>query len=102
MYSLYGGYLIKVYNVTDNLVWDAENHDMMLCRQFPLIFERFYRVDGSRDRRTGGAGIRWGRMDIPFRAKNVNGSASRERRSKKRPSYCWTKRRPRWTLKMKR
>ena len=47
MYSLYGGYLIKVYNVTDNLVWDAENHDMMLCRQFPLIFERFYRVDGS-------------------------------------------------------
>ncbi len=33
MYSLYGGYLIKVYNAAGDLVWDAEDHDMTLCWQ---------------------------------------------------------------------
>lgn len=33
MYSLYSGYLIKVYNNAGDLVWDAENHDMTLCWQ---------------------------------------------------------------------
>lgn len=31
MYSLYGGYLLKVYNADGTLLWDAENHDMTLC-----------------------------------------------------------------------
>lgn len=31
MYSLYDGYMIKVYASTGEKVWDAENHDMSLC-----------------------------------------------------------------------
>jgi signal transduction histidine kinase len=33
MYSLYDGYLIKVFDKNGNDVWDAECHDMSLCRQ---------------------------------------------------------------------
>ena len=33
MYSLYGGYLLKVYGADGAVLWDAENHDMTLCGQ---------------------------------------------------------------------
>ncbi len=33
MYALYDGYVVKLYDRNDKLVWDAENHDMGLCRQ---------------------------------------------------------------------
>jgi signal transduction histidine kinase len=33
MYSLYDGYIIKVYGAGGGLVWDTENHDMAQCRQ---------------------------------------------------------------------
>jgi signal transduction histidine kinase len=33
MYSLYDGYIVKVYDTGGGVVWDAENHDMTLCGQ---------------------------------------------------------------------
>ncbi|WP_101696401.1 HAMP domain-containing sensor histidine kinase [Clostridium minihomine] len=33
MYSLYDGFLLKVYDAQNEMLWDAENHDMTLCRQ---------------------------------------------------------------------
>lgn len=33
MYSLYDGYIIKVYDREGASVWDAENHDMARCQQ---------------------------------------------------------------------
>ncbi|NLV57333.1 MAG: HAMP domain-containing histidine kinase [Clostridiales bacterium] len=33
MYSLYDGYLLKIYSIDGTLLWDAENHDMSLCGQ---------------------------------------------------------------------
>ncbi len=33
MYALYDGYIIKLYDVDGNTVWDAENHDASLCSQ---------------------------------------------------------------------
>lgn len=33
MYSLYDGYILKIHDKTGRLLWDAENHDMTLCRQ---------------------------------------------------------------------
>ena len=33
MYALYDGYIIKVYEIDGNSVWDAELHDMTLCTQ---------------------------------------------------------------------
>ncbi|MCR5754996.1 MAG: HAMP domain-containing protein, partial [Acetatifactor sp.] len=33
MYALNEGYLIKLYDKEENIVWDAENHDMTLCHQ---------------------------------------------------------------------
>jgi signal transduction histidine kinase len=31
MYSLYDGYILKIYDNLGGMVWDAENHDMTLC-----------------------------------------------------------------------
>lgn len=31
MYSLYDGYILKIYNLDGKMLWDAENHDMSLC-----------------------------------------------------------------------
>jgi signal transduction histidine kinase len=31
MHSLYDGYIIKVYDVKNQLIWDAESHNMGLC-----------------------------------------------------------------------
>ena len=33
MYSLYDGYILKVYDGAGKVIWDAENHDMSLCGQ---------------------------------------------------------------------
>jgi signal transduction histidine kinase len=33
MNSLYEGYVIKIYDIDGNNVWDANNHDMTLCRE---------------------------------------------------------------------
>lgn len=33
MYSLYDGYILKIFDIDENIVWDAENHDMTLCGQ---------------------------------------------------------------------
>lgn len=33
MYSLYDGYIIKIYDKSGILQWDAENHDVSLCSQ---------------------------------------------------------------------
>jgi two-component system sensor histidine kinase BaeS len=31
MYSLYDGYILKVFDAGGNTIWDAQNHDMALC-----------------------------------------------------------------------
>lgn len=36
MYALQDGYIIKLYDIDENVVWDAENHDMRLCHQIML------------------------------------------------------------------
>lgn len=33
MYSLYDGYVLSVYDTSETMIWDAESHDMSLCRQ---------------------------------------------------------------------
>lgn len=33
MYSLYDGYLLKIYDRAGSVLWDAEHHDMTLCGQ---------------------------------------------------------------------
>lgn len=33
MYALNEGYIIKLYDSKENILWDAENHDMTLCHQ---------------------------------------------------------------------
>lgn len=33
MNALYDGYIVKLYDINGNSVWDAENHDMSLCGQ---------------------------------------------------------------------
>lgn len=33
MYALQDGYIIKLYDIEKNVIWDARNHDMTLCNQ---------------------------------------------------------------------
>lgn len=33
MFALYEGYIIKVYDSSENMLWDAQDHDMNLCNQ---------------------------------------------------------------------
>lgn len=33
MYSLYDGYILKIYDAAGNMRWDAEHHDMTLCAE---------------------------------------------------------------------
>ena len=33
MYALNEGYMIKLYDVNEHVLWDAQNHDMTLCAQ---------------------------------------------------------------------
>lgn len=42
MYALYEGYIIKVSDVDNQIVWDAETHDMSLCNE--VINEISYRM----------------------------------------------------------
>lgn len=46
MYSLYSGYLLKVYNAAGDVLWDAQNHDMTLCGQ--IMDEITYRMDRAK------------------------------------------------------
>lgn len=46
MYSLYGGYILKVYNADGDILWDAENHDMTLCGQ--IMDEITYRMEKAK------------------------------------------------------
>ncbi|MDR3287827.1 MAG: HAMP domain-containing protein, partial [Peptococcaceae bacterium] len=52
MYSLYDGYIIQVYDRDGASVWDAENHDMSLCRQ--IMDEISARMESKRPQ-VGGA-----------------------------------------------
>ena len=57
MYALNEGYIVKVYDNSGNVVWDAENHDMTLCHKImdniitkmkekrPEIKGSFYKYD---------------------------------------------------------
>lgn len=45
MYSLQDGYLVTVYDVSGNTVWDAEHHDMDLCRK--IMNDISIRMDGQ-------------------------------------------------------
>lgn len=33
MYSLYEGYIVKVYDIDKKVIWDAQSHDMSLCNR---------------------------------------------------------------------
>lgn len=33
MYALRDGYIITLYDIEENVIWDAKNHDMTLCNQ---------------------------------------------------------------------
>lgn len=33
MYSLYDGYMLTIYDASGKIIWDAENHDMTLCKE---------------------------------------------------------------------
>lgn len=46
MYSLYGGYILKVYNADGIIQWDAENHDMTLCGK--IMDEITYRMEKAK------------------------------------------------------
>jgi signal transduction histidine kinase len=52
MYALYDGYLIKVFDARGAVVWDAENHDMTLCRQIMREIEE--RMERARPGDAGG------------------------------------------------
>lgn len=58
-YSTEGGCInINVRNETDIAVLIIEDQGIGISeKDLPLIFERFYRTDRSRNRKTGGAGI---------------------------------------------
>lgn len=48
MYSLYDGYVLTVYDTSEKMIWDAESHDMSLCRQIMNdITERMNQRDNS-------------------------------------------------------
>jgi signal transduction histidine kinase len=44
MYSLYDGYILKIYGANGAVLWDAEHHDMSLCGQ--IMDEISARMDG--------------------------------------------------------
>lgn len=50
MYSLYDGYILKIYNDKGTTLWDAENHDMSLCEKvMGEISERMELAERSGD-----------------------------------------------------
>lgn len=46
MYALSDGYIVKLYDNKDMIVWDAENHDMSLCSQ--IMAEITIRMETNR------------------------------------------------------
>lgn len=46
MYSLYDGYILKIYGADGSIQWDAENHDMSLCSR--IMSEISERMDTAR------------------------------------------------------
>lgn len=40
MFSLYEGYIIKVYDMDNNCLWDAQSHDMNLCNKIMADISR--------------------------------------------------------------
>lgn len=58
-YSSEGGkILIQIEDSPTNSIWTIEDHGIGIAQNdLQLIFERFYRTDRSRNRKTGGAGI---------------------------------------------
>lgn len=50
MYSLTDGYILKIYSITGEKLWDAENHDMSLCEKIMSeISERMAKAKKSGD-----------------------------------------------------
>lgn len=50
MFALYDGYVIRLYDPSGAVVWDAENHDMTLCNQIMTeISERMEQAIPMRD-----------------------------------------------------
>ncbi len=47
MYSLYDGYIIKVFDKEGASVWDAENHDMQRCQQVMVDISLRMKAYGS-------------------------------------------------------
>lgn len=52
MYALYEGYVIKVFDTKDAVIWDAENHDMTLCHR--IMDEISNRMEDVRPHLKGG------------------------------------------------
>lgn len=58
MYSLYDGYILKIYSSNGKILWDAENHDMLLCEKIMgEISQRMTDVKKSGDFVTSDYGI---------------------------------------------
>lgn len=51
MYALYDGYIVKLYDRSGDMVWDAENHDMALCAQ--IMREILEKMEMSRPNNGG-------------------------------------------------
>ena len=53
-----GQILIDIHNLGKNVQLTVKDQGIGIAKEdIPLIFERFYRTDRSRNRKTGGAGI---------------------------------------------
>ena len=52
MYALYEGYVLRLFDKNEDVIWDAENHDMSLCRQ--LMDEIAQRMEEKRPDLQGG------------------------------------------------
>lgn len=51
MYALNDGYIIKLYDRDEGVIWDAQNHDMTLCRQ--IMGDIFLRMEKRKPQAQG-------------------------------------------------